>query len=331
MRAAAPGDSNLPSEFPDITTKLSILGVVVVDRNFNVVLWNRFMELNSSVRAEEVLGKNLFDAFPELNRNWLEKKIRSCMILKMTSFSSWRQRPYLFRFKASVALAGEAEFMYQDALIFPVHDRHGVLQGTCISIQDTSELAEATRLLDCTTDQALLFEESNRRDALTGLFNRKYFDEQITQDAVSARRHGWPMVLALIDVDHFKSVNDEYGHPGGDVVLRALSTHLQSMMRAADSLCRYGGEEFSLILANVDLDQAKFILERLRAAVEELVIELDSGVTLSVTISIGFAALQDGIAPGQLVARADESLYASKHAGRNRVTGFARTQSAEAA
>ncbi|HEY5799226.1 MAG TPA: PAS domain-containing protein, partial [Burkholderiaceae bacterium] len=168
-------------EYPDIVSNISTIGLVAVDRRFNVVLWNRFMELNSNVRAEEVLGKNLFDAFPELNRNWLEKKIKSCLILKMASFSSWRQRPYLFRFKPSSVLSLSAEFMYQDAAIFPVHDQHGVVTGTCISIQDMSELAEATRLLDETTDQALELEELNRRDALTGLFNRKYFDEQITQ------------------------------------------------------------------------------------------------------------------------------------------------------
>ncbi len=165
---------NIPVDFPNIVANLLTLGVIVVDRRFSVVLWNRFMELNSGFRAEDVLGKNLFEVFPELNRNWLEKKIRSCLILKTASFSSWKQRPYLFRFKASQVLSGESDFMYQDASIFPVYDESEVVQGACITIHDTTELAEAMRLLDRTMDQALDLEELNQRDSLTGLFNRKY-------------------------------------------------------------------------------------------------------------------------------------------------------------
>lgn len=313
-------------DLPDIVSNMTTVGFLVVDRSFNIILWNRFMELNSHTRAEEVLGKNLFDAFPELNRNWLEKKIRSCMILKMSSFSSWRQRPYVFRFEAARMRSSNIEFMYQDASIFPVHDNNGVVQGTCISIQDTSELAEAAMLLDETMEQALLLEESNRRDALTGLYNRKFFDEQITQEKNSARRYHWPLTLALIDIDHFKIVNDTHGHPGGDAVLRALAKNLQGMMRASDSLCRYGGEEFALILPHVDLATGRVLLERLRMAVESMRVDVGQGALVSVTISIGIAAFHTGITPGQLVAQADAALYQSKHAGRNRTTCHVETQ-----
>jgi diguanylate cyclase (GGDEF)-like protein len=309
-------------DFPDIVSNISTLGVVVVDSRFTVLLWNRFMELNSNVRAEEVLGRNLFDTFPELNRNWLEKKIRSCVILKTTSFSSWRQRPYIFRFNASPALASAAEFMYQDASIFPVHDRHGVVQGTCISIHDVTELADATRLLDATMEQTLDLVESNQRDALTGLYNRKFFDEQITQEMVSARRYNWPMTLALLDIDHFKLINDRYGHPGGDRVLRSLAACLQGMLRTSDSLCRYGGEEFALILPQVNSQTGKAMAERLRSALAALQIELDDGAHCSVTISIGLVTMESGYSPGQMIACADQALYASKNAGRNRVTVY---------
>ena len=307
-------------DFPDIVANLSTVGFVVVDRSFNIILWNRFMELNSHARAEDVLGKNLLDAFPELNRNWLEKKIRSCMILKMSSFSSWRQRPYVFRFAGTIARSRESEFMYQDASIFPVHDHKGDVRGSCISIHDASELAEATMLLDQTMEQALALEESNRRDDLTGLFNRKFFDEQITQEVNSARRYNWPLTLAVIDIDHFKTVNDTYGHAGGDAVLRALAGRLQSMMRASDSLCRYGGEEFALILPRVDIAIGRVLLERLRAAVEAMAVDVGEGVTVSLTLSIGIASLDKGITPGRLMAQADAAMYQSKHAGRNRIT-----------
>ncbi|MES2017941.1 MAG: sensor domain-containing diguanylate cyclase [Pseudomonadota bacterium] len=318
----------LAADFPDIVGQISTLGIVVVDARFTVILWNRFMELNSNVAAEDVLGRNLFDIFPELNRNWLEKKIKSCAILRTPSFSSWRQRPYLFRFKAARNHTGAADFMHQDASIFPVRDRTGSSTGTCIAIHDVSELAEATRLLEQTMDQALVLEESNRRDDLTGLFNRKFFDEQITQEIVSARRYLWPLTLAFIDIDHFKVVNDSHGHPAGDTVLRHLAARLQSMLRSSDSLCRYGGEEFALILPHVDRDTGRVLMERLRAAIEAMTVETDAGVALSVTISVGISALEKGVTPGQLVGHADAALYVSKNDGRNRVTCFEALQTA---
>jgi diguanylate cyclase (GGDEF)-like protein/PAS domain S-box-containing protein len=316
-------DTRLPFDFPRIIDDLLTVGLVVVDRRFMVVMWNRFMELNSSMRAESVLGKNLFDAFPELNRNWLEKKIKSCLVLKTASFSSWQQRPYLFRFKVSSMDSGEADFMHQDASIFPVYDHEGVVQGACIAIHDVTAIAEAKRLLDHTLDQALDLEETSQRDGLTGLYNRKFFDEQITQEILSSRRYGWPLALAMLDIDHFKSVNDRFGHGGGDAVLRSLSTQLRAMLRASDTLCRYGGEEFSLILPHINQDSAVVLLERLRKAVESMQVELPDGKHVAVTMCVGLASLHDGLTPGQLVSNADKALYASKHAGRNRVTSYA--------
>ncbi|WP_158616832.1 GGDEF domain-containing protein [Acidovorax sp. FJL06] len=312
---------NASLDATDIVDNLLTVGIVVVDRRFTVIMWNRFMELNSNLRAEDILGKNLFDVFPELNRNWLEKKIRSCLVLRSASFSSWQQRPYLFRFKASNMLSLETDHMYQDAAIFPVRDAAGLVEGACIAIHDVTELAEAKRLLDLSLDQALDLEESNRRDALTGLFNRKFFDEQISQEVVTARRHNRPLALAMIDIDHFKTINDTYGHVAGDRVLRALATLLNNMLRGSDYLCRYGGEEFGLILPQISPEHAGILLERLRKAVENADTLLDDGVTVvKLTISVGVMPLREGVAPGTMVRMADELLYASKQAGRNCVS-----------
>ena len=312
-----------PFDFTDVVTNLLTVGLVVVDRRFNVVMWNKFMELNSNVRAEDILGKNMFDAFPELNRNWLEKKIKSCIVLKTASHSSWQQRPYLFRFKASTMMAQENEFMYQDASIFPVKEYSGLVEGACIAIHDVTELAEAKRLLDLSLDQAIDLEESNQRDALTGVYNRRYFDEQITQEILIARRHNRPLALAMIDVDHFKSVNDTHGHAVGDQVLKALSAKLSSMLRGYDSLCRYGGEEFGLILPQISLEHAGGLLERLRKAVAGMVVETPDGAQVSITISVGVGPLRDGMTPGSMVKIADDLLFQSKREGRDRVSCMA--------
>ena len=310
-------------DFPDVIASLLTIGIVMVDRRFTIVLWNRFMEMNSNISAAEVLGKNLFDTFPEINRNWLERKIKSCMILRTASFSSWRQRPYLFRFKPSPALACEAEFMYQDVSIFPIRDRGNMLQGVCIAIHDATELAQHVRMLEQAMDQAVELEESSQRDGLTGLYNRKFFDEQITQEMVRARRYGWPLSVAMLDIDHFKVVNDTYGHATGDVVLRTLARHLLAMLRASDTLCRYGGEEFTLILPHLSQENSRYLLDRLRKAIEDNPVELDDGTTVAVTVSIGIAELQAGQSAGELVRCADEALYSSKNSGRNRVTEYA--------
>lgn len=310
-------------DYPDIIGNLLTVGVVMVDRRFTILLWNRFMELNSNVRAEEVLGKNIFEAFPELNRDWLEKKIKSCMILKTPSYSSWRQRPYLLRFKASSTVAGDAEFMYQDVSIFPIRDGEGAVQGACIALHDMTELAESARLLEQAVDQAVVLEESNQRDGLTGLYNRRFFDEQITQEILRARRYGWPLVLAMIDADHFKKINDQLGHAVGDAVLRGLAQKMQAMLRATDTLCRFGGEEFALVLPHITLENARYLLERLRKAIEEMVVEMDDGAKVRITVSIGFVQLENGLTPGDMMHRADEALYESKQGGRNRVSVWA--------
>lgn len=306
-------------DFSRVICDLMTAGMVVVDRRFSVIIWSRFMELNSGVRAESLVGKNLFEAFPELNRNWLEKKIKSSLVLKTTSFSSWQQRPYLFRFKPANAELGKADFMHQNASIFPVYDNAGMVQGACIAIQDASDLAEARDMLDSTMEQALSLEESSQRDALTGVYNRRFFDEQITREILNARRYNWPMVVAMIDVDHFKHINDTYGHPGGDEVLRQLGSLLGGMLRSSDTISRYGGEEFTLILSHIDRVAASGLLDRLRSAVERMEINLPDGQKTQITISIGAAPLRDGIAPGQLVGLADAALYAAKRGGRNRV------------
>ena len=313
------GALHMEFDFARVMDDLMPLGTVVVDRRFSIVVWSRFMELHSGVRAESLAGKNLFDAFPELNRNWLEKKIKSSLVLKTTSYSSWQQRPYLFRFKSANAGVRDTDFMHQDASIFPVYGHDGLVQGACIAIQDVSALAEAKDLLDDTMEHALILEESSQRDGLTSLYNRRFFDEQITRDILNARRYGWSMMLAMIDVDHFKRINDTYGHPVGDQVLRSLAQRLGGMLRSSDTLSRYGGEEFALIFSNLDLSAASGLLERLRAAIENMRVDLADGSHINVTISIGAAALQEGLTPGQLVIRADEALYQAKNEGRNRV------------
>lgn len=160
-------------------------------------------------------------------------------------------------------------------------------------------------------------------DPLTGTFNRRTFLELADKEIARAERSGSELVLIMLDLDHFKRVNDEYGHLGGDEVLRRLVQVLHGCLRREDLLVRYGGEEFCILVPNVALDQATLMAERARSAVQHARFTFN-GWSIPVTISLGVAPLMRGKDQGidQLVGRADEALYSAKKAGRNRVVSY---------
>lgn len=157
-----------------------------------------------------------------------------------------------------------------------------------------------------------------RTDALTGVLNRRAFDDEMTRRVSEFQRYRTPVSLLLFDIDHFKKFNDTYGHQTGDEVLCHVACTLSMVMRDVDLVCRYGGEEFAVILPQTDQAGAVMAAERARAAIERMVVE-SAGQLLKVTVSGGVAAAVPAEELDQLVARADQGLYASKRAGRNRI------------
>jgi diguanylate cyclase (GGDEF)-like protein len=155
------------------------------------------------------------------------------------------------------------------------------------------------------------------RDHLTGALTRRGFILQMEQAMARFRRYQSDSLLLLLDIDHFKKVNDQNGHPAGDAVLKAVTEVCQQQMRANDSFGRLGGEEFGILLSETDKDVALAAAEKFRQGIEDLVI--DVGVKLNVTASFGIAALTSATSkPEEWVARADEALYFAKRQGRNR-------------
>jgi diguanylate cyclase (GGDEF)-like protein len=156
-------------------------------------------------------------------------------------------------------------------------------------------------------------------DGLTGLWNRAYFDKRWSDEVAASQRHGRPLSLAMLDVDHFKSVNDTYGHPAGDSVLQGLARVLQRECRQEDIACRYGGEEFALIMPDTAPIAAALVCERIREALAQTT--WPRHPERSVTLSIGLtgSARSIDVAAGPWVETADRNLYAAKKAGRNRV------------
>jgi diguanylate cyclase (GGDEF)-like protein len=170
-------------------------------------------------------------------------------------------------------------------------------------------------------DNARLFRQVEQlaiTDGLTGIYNRRHFMELAARELAAAHRHRRPVAAIMLDIDHFKQVNDRYGHAAGDEVIRVVAERLTEALRREDLLCRYGGEEFALLIRN-DEQGAIALAERLRRSVQDAVVLTPDG-PLHVTISVGVSmCLAEDGSPEQLLARADAALYAAKQDGRNRV------------
>jgi diguanylate cyclase (GGDEF)-like protein len=165
---------------------------------------------------------------------------------------------------------------------------------------------------------------SAQQDALTGLYNRRHFEERLTAELAAAQRHGRVVSLLLVDIDHFKSVNDRYGHLAGDEALKLVSAILSGALRKEDVLARYGGEEFVVIARETGLAGGKALGERVRQAVERARLTFEGSevgltVSIGVTVSVGISEYVPGRTDRELFQAADRALYVAKQGGRNRV------------
>lgn len=186
-------------------------------------------------------------------------------------------------------------------------------QPTPISLEKVVEEKVAERTV-ALVEQMSVFEQQASTDALTGLLNRRGAEAAISHHIARSRRLGSPISFLLLDIDHFKSVNDRYGHATGDVVISTVAASIRGNLRAADFAARWGGEEYLVCLPDTDLIGAILVGEKLRKGVERI----DFDPTPSVSVSVGCAELGDDDFK-VVLARADMSLYLAKSAGRNRV------------
>ncbi len=312
------GNEEQFTEFSKLLQELSSIGFIILDRRMNVIFWNRFMELHSHIKSAEIINRKLTSFFPDVNEAWLNKKIRSTLVLNNQAVTSWEHRPYLLKLPSTQYSIDDVDFMYQNCSYFPVKDSENAAIAVGIAIYDVTEIAVTQRLLENVTEQALDLQEISTHDHLTGLFNRKFFLDQLVQDASRCRRLNWGLGIAMIDADKFKLINDTYGHQTGDDVLKELAVRLQDTLRTFDSLCRYGGEEFALILPNTTEQQTRQVCERLRECVNKSPI-FSGKHEIPVTVSIGISFLSRNKSLEEIISEADAALYLAKRNGRNRV------------
>jgi len=302
----------LPGEILEIID----LGILVLDEEFRVCYWNRWMALHSGLAKEEITGKSLFEHYPDLDSPEFLRGARMSLNFGSPAVFPQSLHHYLFPFKVVGSANGLFDLMQQQCACAPLHQPDGSIRHLLVTVQDVTERALTQHRL----------RELNIRDQLTGAFNRRYLDNRLSDECKRHTRHGRSLSVIMLDIDFFKKVNDSHGHDAGDRVLAAVAGRLSDSIRKTDCLVRYGGEEFCCILPETPLENASLLADRFRVAVEQLVIAT-GGKELKVTISLGVAQLGGEDTPLSLLKRADEGLYQAKQTGRNRVVAREKTLS----
>lgn len=298
------------------------VGVVIVERDYNIKLWNSFMVNHSGIPSPKVINTNLFESFPELPAKWLKQKIDSVFLMNIRSFITWEQRPYMFKFKNYRPITGTADYMYQNVTLIPLHSNEGEVTHVGLVVYDVTDIAISQDKLESANK---LLGKLSRTDKLTQLFNRGYWEEMLRLEYERCRRTGQPCSLVMFDIDHFKQVNDTHGHQTGDAVIRNTAYTLKNTIRKTDIAGRYGGEEFAVILSGTDSSTSLYFAERLRKKIESQEV-IHEGNTIRYTISLGIAEMDTQMESyQQWIEAADHALYDSKHSGRNRSSLYKRS------
>ncbi len=293
----------------------------VLDRRGDVVLWNRACAVLTGIPSVEVIGtKNHWKAFYNSERPCVAD-------LVLNDAVEWAPEYYVAYSDSKVAkgalsvetwcdLPKTSRRMYIAADAGPILDGEGNLIGVLESLRDMTAMKDAEARL---RDLAGL-------DGLTGLPNRRTFDDAITKEWGRSARQSAPLALIMIDIDHFKQFNDNFGHAGGDQCLTTVANVIaNSARRAGDLPARYGGEEFAIVLPSTDLDGAMAVAENLRRSIEAREIRHpENTASPFVTASIGAAVAvpAPGIRPDAIIRNADQALYRAKELGRNRICAF---------
>lgn len=295
-----------------------VVPTFVLDPERRVIIWNKACERLTGVSADEVLGtSNHWQAFYDEPRHCLADVLALGRPDELDELYTAHAEPgdsaFGLRAENWCVMPNVKKRLYLAIDAGPIFDEDGSLLAVVETLRDNTEQKLAQMALHSLAV----------RDSLTGLANRRSFDEKLGADWLHSQREQCSMALMLLDVDHFKRYNDTYGHQKGDSCLKEVSDAISSQVfRPTDLAARYGGEEFAVIMATTTLEGALHVAERIREAVSALALPHSGSDTEDhVTVSIGVAAVTptEDLRPEDLVAAADAALYRAKHAGRDRV------------
>lgn len=305
-----------------------VVPTFVLNADRRVIIWNKACERLTGVPAHEVIGtSDHWRAFYDEERYCLADLVALGKSEEMDALYVSHTEPcdtnHGLRAENWCVMPQVKKRLYLAVDAGPIFDEEGNLLAVVETLRDQTEQKLAQMAL-----QSLAV-----KDGLTGLANRRSFDEKLEAEWLHNQREGTSMAVLLVDVDHFKLYNDTYGHQKGDSCLKAVAGAIDAQVfRPTDLAARYGGEEFAVIMPNTDLEGALHVAERIRTAVHALHLPHEASTTSDrVTLSVGAAALvpNDQRRVEDLVAAADGALYRAKHQGRNRVVATDRVAELE--
>lgn len=295
------------------------VGLVVLNCDYRIQVWNGFMENHSGLTIAQVRDHYLFDLFSEIDEDWLRRKCDPVILLKNRAFTIWEQRPYIFKFRNYRPITGSADYMYQNCTIFPLMNNKGEVAHLCFIIYDVTDIAVTRNELEQMNDRLA---QLSKIDYLTKLYNRGYWEETLIQEFKRLQRYSHKSTLLMCDIDHFKFVNDTYGHTAGDLVIQKIADAVRINLRETDIAGRYGGEEYAVLLVDTSAEQAAHFAERLRYTVEKMVV-MYNAMPIKVTLSLGLAEFTHEMTQHtHWIEAADKALYQSKLAGRNQLSCY---------
>ncbi|WP_026317925.1 sensor domain-containing diguanylate cyclase [Algicola sagamiensis] len=293
------------------------IGFIVLDREYQIHVWNGFMENHSGLSPREVRGKSIFDMFSELDEEWFRHKSEPVFLLKNRAFTIWEQRPFVFRFRNYRPITGTADVMFQNISIIPLSDTTGKVGHICIIVYDVTDVAVNKKESEAANAK---LEQLSRTDQLTGLNNRGFWETCLNAEFKRIQRTNGPCSLLMFDIDHFKRINDGFGHAAGDIAIRHTADLLRNSLRETDISGRYGGEEYAVILVDTPALQGRIFAERIRKLIEQSSFNYE-GTDIQFTVSMGISDVHPSITTAQKwIEAADSALYRSKEGGRNRVS-----------
>ncbi len=283
------------------------IGLVILDRDLRVQYWNRWMQLHSNIAPDEINGSLIYDIFPNMKRSRFLSNCKAVFTFGSFNFFSQKLHRYLFPLKPISSFDSEFKYMQQSCTMGPLRNEQGDITHLFIAVHDVTETVNFEQKL-----MAL-----NMIDALTGVNNRRSLETHLKEEVERHKRYGHPLSLIMFDIDHFKAVNDRYGHQCGDYVLQKIAEVIRSAIRTEDVLARYGGEEFCCLLPETSVSAAQILAERFRTKIAGHVFEFQKE-NIRVTISLGVSSMNAATPSAEtLLKKADDGLYVAKNKGRN--------------
>ena len=282
-------------------------GIIIINLEGEVVFFNHWMELACNIGLTQAVGQQLTNLFPQLDTPLFHRNLRSVISFGNTAFFAHGANPWLIPLAPSPGSSHGFERMQQSGQMGPLREGNEIKYIYLIIRDITDTVTDVQHL----TRMAM-------RDSLTGAWNRRWFDHWLAEEISRAERYNRTLSLIMFDLDLFKVVNDTHGHPAGDTVLKEVANQCMTIIRTTDTLSRFGGEEFCVLMPETASEAACGLAERLRTGVESLEITHNE-IQLGITISLGVSAFSPGMSAEEILHHADESLYHAKRNGRNRV------------